>query len=223
VSLDQSPPGWEAIEGSIRNVETLNAGRKKVALGAMKCFLENGFSNTSVYDIAEAAEVSIGSVYKYVRAKEDVLWLIAEMGIESTNQVMTESFGAATDPHTRLVDAVATFVQQGHRDRRLMQLLYVEFRHLPEESQRRIREQEESIIAGFTAVIEAGHDAGVFNCPDPRMAAINISMFTSTWALKHSLFGKMTVDDYIAAQQQAALRQVGAVNPSALSNGKPAR
>jgi AcrR family transcriptional regulator len=207
---NDSPPGWDEIEGLIKDASTLNAGRKKLVIAALRCFAKKGYSNTSVDDIAVAAGISIGSVYKYVRAKEDVLWLISELGIERTNDVLTSAFAGEADARTRLLEAVAALIRQGHADRRLFQLLYVEFRHLPAKSQQRLREQEESIVAGFSDLIAEGNAAGVFNCPDPRSTAITIDMFTSTWAMKPHLFGEMSIEEYMAAQQAAALRLVGA-------------
>src|SRR5215831_14131919 len=110
----KSPAGWDAIDGRIKDERALEAGRMKLAEAALRCFVENGYSNTSVQGIAAAAGVSIGSVYKYVRAKEDVLWLISEAGIERTRDALAAAFDSTADPPARLVAAVEAAIRQAH-------------------------------------------------------------------------------------------------------------
>jgi AcrR family transcriptional regulator len=206
----KSPAGWDAIDALIKDERALEAGRLKLADAALRCFVENGYSNTSVQDIAAAAGVSIGSVYKYVRAKEDVLWLISEAGIERTRDALRAAFDGTADPPERLVAAVEAAIRQANVDRDLILLMYVEFQYMPETSKRRLREREVEIVKHFEDVIEAGNASGQFHCDHPRSAAVTIDMFSSTWVLKPYLLHGVGLTNYIAEQQTAALRLVGA-------------
>lgn len=47
--------------------------KKHIILTAMKLFSLNGFNNTSMQEIAEACEMSKGSLYTYFKSKEDLL------------------------------------------------------------------------------------------------------------------------------------------------------
>jgi AcrR family transcriptional regulator len=203
------PPGWDAIEGLIKNGDALTTGRRKLAKAALHCFAKKGYSNTSVNDIADAAGVSIGSVYKYVRAKEDVLSLISEDGFERTNEAVAAALATAGDARVKLRAVVDGTIREGDEARDLARLLYIEFQHMPKRSQERVREQEENQVRQITGLIEDGVAAGVFDCDSPRSTAITISMFTSTWVLKRHLFPTATLDEFIGWQQDAALRLVG--------------
>ena len=210
MAVTSSPPGWDAIDGLIKDGDALTTGRRKLAKAALRCFAKNGYSNTSVNDVAEAAGVSIGSVYKYVRAKEDLLWLISEDGFERTDEAVAAALATEGDATTKLLALVEGILRQADESRDLARLLYIEFQHMPKRSKERVREQEESQVRLITGLIEEGVAAGVFDCSDPRSTAINISMFTSTWVLKRHLFRTATLDEFIGWQQDAALRLVGA-------------
>lgn len=207
--MKNPPAGWDAIDGLIKDGDALTAGRQKLAKAALQCFAKKGYSNTSVNDIANAAGISIGSVYKYVRAKEDVLWLVSEAGFERTNVATAAVMEEDLAPDAKLAALVEALIRQIDSDRDLARLLYIEYQHMPEASKQRVREQEEGQLKVLESVIGAGVAAGIFQPVDQRTTAANISMFGSTWTLKRH-FLDVSLDEYVANQQEAALRLVGA-------------
>ena len=46
--------------------------------GAVKLFKEKGFHRTTTREIAKEAGFSIGTLYEYIRTKEDVLFLVCD-------------------------------------------------------------------------------------------------------------------------------------------------
>ena len=46
--------------------------------GAVKLFKEKGFHRTTTREIAKEAGFSIGTLYEYIRTKEDVLYLVCD-------------------------------------------------------------------------------------------------------------------------------------------------
>ena len=46
--------------------------------GAVKLFKEKGFHRATTREIAKAAGFSIGTLYEYIRTKEDVLFLVCD-------------------------------------------------------------------------------------------------------------------------------------------------
>ena len=205
-----APAGWEAISGLIKDEDALTEGRNKLAKSALACFAKQGYSETSVNDIAEAAGVSIGSVYKYVRAKEDILWLVSEAGFEGTNEAVARAMSVEGSATVKLDALVDSTIRQADSDRDLVRLLYVEFRYLPQPMQQRLRDQEERHVGEVTSLIEQGNAAKEFDCDDPRMVAIAVSMFTSTWILKRHMFRRISLAEYIKRHQAMARHLAGA-------------
>ena len=59
--------------------KALAARRRKILEAAVMCFLENGYHQTGVRDIAAKAGVSLGNLYNHFPGKHDVLVEIAQL------------------------------------------------------------------------------------------------------------------------------------------------
>ncbi|MGV9799204.1 TetR/AcrR family transcriptional regulator [Mycobacterium sp. NPDC003449] len=206
---DTAPAGWNAINGRIKDEGALAEGRNKLLKAGLACFSKNGYSKTSVNDVAAAANVSIGSLYKYVRAKEDILWLVSEAGFDRTNEAMARALNVDGSSTSKLDAVVNGLVRQADGDRDLVRLLYVEFQYMPQPMQSRLHQQEERHVSEITTLIEQGIGHGEFHCDDPRMAALAISMTASTWVLKRHLLRRVSLTAYITRNQALARRLVG--------------
>jgi AcrR family transcriptional regulator len=63
--------------------EAIRGSRKKQIMNtALQLFAENGFSNTSISQIAAKAKISKGLMYNYFTSKEDLLRAIFEEGFD---------------------------------------------------------------------------------------------------------------------------------------------
>ncbi|MFS4583534.1 TetR/AcrR family transcriptional regulator [Phaeobacter sp. C3_T13_0] len=60
-------------------IETTAKRRKQILEAAIRCFLENGYHQTGIRDIATRAEVSLGNLYNHFPGKHDVLVEIAAL------------------------------------------------------------------------------------------------------------------------------------------------
>jgi TetR/AcrR family transcriptional regulator, transcriptional repressor of aconitase len=56
----------------------LDARRQQILDAARRCFITNGFHNTSMQDILSEANLSSGGLYRYFRSKEEIIIAIAQ-------------------------------------------------------------------------------------------------------------------------------------------------
>lgn len=84
--------------------EHLAARRQQILDAARRCFLRNGFHNTSMQDVIVEAGLSVGAVYRYFRSKNELITSIAEAVISSADEVLAEVTGQ--DPPLPLVESV---------------------------------------------------------------------------------------------------------------------
>jgi AcrR family transcriptional regulator len=197
------------VGSSIKDAAALAAGRERLLKGARACFARKGFGGTSVQDIANAAGISVGSLYKYVRAKEDLLYLMAEGSYARLNEVITRAFTASDDPREALCAVVGALIRNADEDRDLVNLLYAEFKYLPAAGRKLILGQEEAIVNGLVETIDRGNELGVFDCQEPRLTAVDLEVSGSFWVLKKHLIG-LPLEAYIERRIVVALRMVGA-------------
>ncbi len=197
------------VNSSIKDASALAAGRERLLKGARTCFARKGFGGTSVQDIANAAGISVGSLYKYVRSKEDLLYLMAEGSCARLNEVLDAAFNASDDAEEALAVVVEALIRNADEDRDLMNLLYAEFKYVPAAGKKLILSQESSVIAGLTDIIERGNAKGVFDCEDPRLTSVDLEVSGSVWVLKRHLID-MPLEAFIDRQIVVAFRMVGA-------------
>src|ERR1700727_2987923 len=76
--------------------------REQILAAARRCFLRDGFHNTSMQDLFAEAELSSGAVYGYFASKNDVIVAIAE---ENLQDVVTMIRTVATRQPDRSIGA----------------------------------------------------------------------------------------------------------------------
>lgn len=72
---------------------------------AERLFCENGYSNTKIQDIAQAAEVAVGTVYFYFRNKEDLLLQLIDATAFNVRNILGEAFRSGKSPVERFENA----------------------------------------------------------------------------------------------------------------------
>lgn len=65
---------------------------------AARLFRENGYDATSMQHIADEIGILKGSLYHYVRSKEDLLWLIVEPNLRAIHEEVEEILGDESEP-----------------------------------------------------------------------------------------------------------------------------
>jgi AcrR family transcriptional regulator len=76
-----------------------------ILLTAERLFCENGYSNTKIQDIAQAAEVAVGTVYFYFRNKEDLLLQLLDTTAFNVRNTLGEAFRSGKTPVERFENA----------------------------------------------------------------------------------------------------------------------
>jgi AcrR family transcriptional regulator len=79
-----------------RTQEYRDARREQILSAAKRCFVRNGFHETSMQDLFAEAGLSAGAVYRYFASKDEVILAIAE---ENLRDVLALLHAFAADPH----------------------------------------------------------------------------------------------------------------------------
>lgn len=148
--------------------ELLN--RRRVIVGAsVKLFLEQGFPETSMRQIAEAAGMGKSSLYDYFTTKDDILVFVMEeltIGIVEQAQAIT---GLDLPPAARLKQIMNQQLGYLQANNNLFSLLSAEAQRLKPESQRRIQERRYVFQDLVASIIEEGIEIDCFR----RVTALN--------------------------------------------------
>ncbi len=96
---------------SVRNPLLVEHRRQALIAAAIKVFAEKGYHSARVSEIAEAAGISQGTVYNYVRSKEDILYLVCLDNLIGYEGLVTEATATAGSGLEKLKALVRATVQ----------------------------------------------------------------------------------------------------------------
>ena len=87
------------------NPELQEQRRRQILRAAGQCFAEKGFHQASMAEIAKAAGLSMGLLYRYFANKDALVMAFAEMS-RANSVALFESLAASTDPKRDLAGIV---------------------------------------------------------------------------------------------------------------------
>ncbi|MCL4421679.1 MAG: TetR/AcrR family transcriptional regulator [Actinobacteria bacterium] len=178
-------PEWSELEvlSRLKDSALLEERRRQLVQAATEVFFELGFDRASVNDIAERCGWSVGGLYRYVRRKDDILFLVCT---EIFRQIGPDALGtsASLDPSEQLRAAMTAYCQSISLHSRQVLLMYREFGRLPASARRYFMHLESELHNVFQQIVESGVAQGVFACDDPKLFAIDCVTRAQVLALK---------------------------------------
>lgn len=168
----------------IKNRALIEKRRQQISDSAMKLFAEKGYHHTSVRDIADLSKISTGSIYDYVRNKEDILFLVSRRFFENLQKEMQGALKGLDDPLMKLKATIEAAVSVIDNFQEYVLITYRESKYFKKKDLIGIFKQESYIINIFLGIIEEGNRMSVFNVREPFAVANLLSLMTHCWALK---------------------------------------
>ncbi len=130
--------------------------REQILVRAARLFASQGYTATSMNEVAEACGVSKPSLYHYVHDKQQLLVEIAAAHITRLEAVVVEVSGQAAQPELRLRRLIAAFLAVYASSQAEHRVLTEDVRYLPAADRRRVLDGERKVVAAFAdAIAEA--------------------------------------------------------------------
>lgn len=159
------------VQSSIKNPELVEKRRKLIIDSANKLFVKKGFHKTKTSEIAKESGLTEGTIYNYIRRKEDILFLLheglqkqfieaIELGIKNGKDIQTR----AENVFNNILDLIDKY-QETYR------LIYIETASQTRISLKFLLGRESEIIKKFSDIIEIGVKQNVFSVDNSRLMA----------------------------------------------------
>lgn len=204
-------------ETGVKNPVRVRARREALVRAAIDTFSERGYHASRVADVAAAAGFSQGTVYNYVKSKEELLYLICEDHALGFERILTERVEGVAEPRLKL-EALLDAVVEGVFSYRKHYLVMLRELHNVERSRRKVymelTSRQRQICQGILCDI-AQHEPLIV--PDPLLTT-NILLYlpklivSRGWDLK----GKVK-DDKVAEEIKSFMRRGLGVAPTEAS------
>ncbi|MCC7427305.1 MAG: TetR/AcrR family transcriptional regulator [Alphaproteobacteria bacterium] len=211
----------------IKNERLVSERRARIVAAAQQVFRAKGFHETTVRDVGEAAGLTQGTLYNYVRSKADILYLVVS---ELTGAYMRDVRAAVegiSDPQRRLAVAVRALIETMDRRQEEILLLYHESHALDRDSLRHILSMVAEFIGLFQTILKEARAAGLALAPPAREDAVVADFVTflptilalRRWHLRRAASHARVIRELTAF----ILRGLGVVEPDALARAAEGR
>jgi TetR/AcrR family transcriptional regulator, cholesterol catabolism regulator len=193
------------VHASVKDERLVQKRRDQMINGAVALFIEKGFHRTTTREIARAAGFSIGTLYEYIRTKEDVLYLVCDriydqvrerlQQILNTQQATIEALRQGISDYFRIVDDMQNEVL----------VMYQEVKSLTRDALPYVLGKELEMVDLFRQMIErCVENRELFLSENQiKMMSHNIYVHGQMWAFRRWELRKLyTLDEYIELQTE---------------------
>lgn len=156
--------------------EMRNATRQKIQSAGMRLFVQKGFGSTNVQDIADAAGISIGLLYRHYKTKDSLFNELVEFALDGLTQII-QTFEDADSPKklmTQFVDEIYHDMQDGEELANLLILMNQLFfsGDGANRKQAEVLEVNGRLLRSTAALIKKGQESGDFRPGDAHEMAV---------------------------------------------------
>lgn len=144
---------------------------KAIVDASARLFAERGFHGTSMRDIAQEFALNPGSLYLYIRSKEQLLQSIVEFVLDQLESNLDDVESLGTDALTSL-RLIARGELAVHVEHRYWYLVYEnEYRHLSGAALDRVVEGRQRLDERLQVLLESGEHTGLLRSLAPLSIA----------------------------------------------------
>ena len=189
-------------------MRTQGSREDEILAAAARIFREKGYHATSVRDIAESVGLLKGSLYHYIRSKEELLVRLFDGALEDTVRELETIASREVSAGERLRDMVGAYVLSLTNNLDAVGLYLREWRALPPPDLARLRARRRAMRASFESVIAEGARRREFAAGDEKISALAI-LGMCNWLFEwYRPRGRMKAEQLAAELADRAVRSV---------------
>ena len=183
--------------------------RERILQEAVALFYANGFTATTLDDIAAALGVTKPFIYTHFRSKTELLAALCTPTIEMSLGAVANAAKGSGTPTERLYRAVIDFTKVVLQRQANIAIFFREEKHLAPEALAEITALRKRFDRTLSKLLTEGVAAGEFDVVDISLAALAIGGMIS-WAYTwHRPNGRLPLDELCARMSELALRMAG--------------
>lgn len=198
------------VKSSVKDESLIEIRRRQIVEGALQLFKEKGFHKATTREIAKAAGFSIGTLYEYIRTKDDVLYLVSD-SIYNEVKKRLSPISTVTGTIHELKEAIRQYFLVIDSLVDEYTIMYQETKSLPKEAQKYVLNKEYEMVAIFEMILKRCVEAGNLLLEEKEiyLAANNIVVQGQAWAFrKWALQKRFTINEYTNMQMNMYLHGI---------------
>lgn len=191
------------VQASVKDERLVKKRRDQMIKGAVTLFIQKGFHRTTTREIAKASGFSIGTLYEYIRTKEDVLYLVCDSIYDQVSERLQEDLDTNRGTLESLRIGIAGYFRVVDEMQDEVLVMYQEVKSLSKDALPYVLKKELEMVEMFEQVINGCVENGELGLTEEqvKMIAHNIFVQGQMWAFRRWSLKKIyTIDDYIKLQ-----------------------
>nr|WP_235420843.1 TetR/AcrR family transcriptional regulator [Jeotgalibacillus soli] len=192
------------VQSSVKDERLVEMRRDQMIRGAVSLFKQKGFHRTTTREIARASGFSIGTLYEYIRTKEDVLYLVCDRIYDEVRgqlQGVDLSGGAIHN----LTVGIAHYFKVVDEMQDEVLVMYQEAKSLSKDALPYVLKKELEMVKMFETLICQCVEQGELHMDESQihLLAQNIFVQGQMWGFRRWALQKTyTIDEYIVRQTE---------------------
>lgn len=188
------------IPSSVKNSNLVDKRRKQMIKGAMVLFKEKGFHKTTTREIAKQSGFSIGTLYEYIRTKEDILFLVCDAIYDQVHKRLESTIDFQNPSLDSLYTVVELYFKLMDEMQDEVVIMYQEVKSLKEENRAYVLEKERDMVSMLKWVIVSCVPYSI-TAQDAELLANNIFVKGQMWCFRRWVLHKQfSLEEYTERQ-----------------------
>ncbi|MDR4950084.1 TetR/AcrR family transcriptional regulator [Neobacillus cucumis] len=196
------------VQASVKDERLVQKRRNQMIKGAVALFKQKGFHRTTTREIAKAAGFSIGTLYEYIRTKEDVLYLVCDSIYDHVSERLQADLAVEKGTLESLKRGIADFFQVMDEMQAEVLVMYQEVKSLSKDALPYVLKKEMEMVAMFEELLTRCVENGelILTQKQIELVAHNIFVQGQMWGFRRWALRKLfTLEEYIAMQTDVLL------------------
>ena len=199
------------VHASVKDEQLVKKRRNQMIKGAVILFKEKGYHRTTTREIAKASGFSIGTLYEYIRTKEDVLYLVVDSIYDEVKEKLEKGLGDAEGTIESLRLGIANYFNVVDEMQDEVLVMYQEAKSLSKDALPYVLNKEMDMVAMFERLLLKCKSNGELDLSEQqiKMIAHNIFVQGQAWGFRRWALQKMyTLEQYIEVQTSLIMMSV---------------
>jgi AcrR family transcriptional regulator len=199
------------VHASVKDERLIEIRRNQMITGAVSLFKEKGFHRTTTREIARAAGFSIGTLYEYIRQKEDVLYLVCDRIYDQVRERLNQDIDPNQGSIENLKKAISNYfiVMDEMQDEVLV--MYQEAKSLTKDTLPYVLKKELEMVEMFESILSSCVENGEISLTDQerKLMSHNIFVQGQMWGFRRWVLQKLyTLEEYTNLQIENLLKGI---------------
>lgn len=193
------------VQASVKDERLVQRRRDQMIKGAVSLFKQKGFHRTTTREIAKAAGFSIGTLYEYIRTKEDVLYLVCDSIYDHVSERLQQDLEDKQGTLDSLKHGIANYFRVIDELQEEILVMYQEAKSLTKDALPYVLKKEIEMAAMFEKLITLCVENGELNLTENQIRILSHTIIVEgqMWSFRRWTLQKLfTLDEYIELQTE---------------------